>query len=144
MRGHLAMRNAIRDDFNGEAFRIADGVLARGSVTHHTRDFEGLSDPAAIVFALEGAWPFAPRIWIAWLVKLAVICHHFQVLPVSSHWRVGLRCLCAPLSLTASERTSTAGFPQVSQVSLCLRLRLLPTSPPQSFRTRSVVIVDRP
>ena len=53
MRGHLAMRNAIRDDFNGEAFRIADGVLARGSVTHHTRDFEGLSDPAAIVFALE-------------------------------------------------------------------------------------------
>ena len=47
------MGDAIRDDFNGEALRIADGLLACGSVTHHSRYFEDLRDPAAIVFALE-------------------------------------------------------------------------------------------
>lgn len=59
------MRDAIRDDVNGEAFRIADGVLARGSVAHHSRQFEGLGNPAAVVFALEfdgdSHYPMIPR-----------------------------------------------------------------------------------
>ena len=41
------------DDFVGQALRIADGLLARGSVTHHSRYFEGLRDTAAVIFALE-------------------------------------------------------------------------------------------
>ena len=52
-RGHLAMGDAIRDDFNGEALRIADGLLACGSVTHHSRYFEDFGDPAVVIFALE-------------------------------------------------------------------------------------------
>jgi hypothetical protein len=47
------MRDAIRDDLNGEALRIADGLLARGSVTHHARYLEDLRDPPAVIFAVE-------------------------------------------------------------------------------------------
>jgi hypothetical protein len=38
------MRDAVLDDFNGQALRIADGLLARGSVTHHS----GISRASAI------------------------------------------------------------------------------------------------
>jgi len=56
------MRDAIRDDFNGEAFRIADSLLARGSVAYHSGHFEGLGDPAAIVFALSSSMDFGPKV----------------------------------------------------------------------------------
>jgi len=47
------MAHSIGDDFNGQLFRVADGFLPGGAVRHHTRQFEGFGDPAAVVFSVD-------------------------------------------------------------------------------------------
>jgi hypothetical protein len=49
----LAVRDSICDHFNREAFSVADSFLASLAVRHYTRQFEGLSDPAAVFFTVQ-------------------------------------------------------------------------------------------
>jgi hypothetical protein len=45
--------DAVGNDLDREAFRIADRFIPSLAVTHYTREFENLCDPAAILFAIQ-------------------------------------------------------------------------------------------
>ena len=47
------MSDAVGNDLDREAFRIADRFIPSLAITHHTREFENLRDPAAILFAIQ-------------------------------------------------------------------------------------------
>ena len=47
------MGDAVSNDLDREAFRIADRLVPSLAVTHHARKFESLRDPATILFAIQ-------------------------------------------------------------------------------------------
>ena len=51
----LAMRNTVRDNVNRQFLGVADGFLSGVPVGHDARQFEGLRDPAAVVFPVAAS-----------------------------------------------------------------------------------------
>ena len=45
--------NAIGDHFDGQFLRISDRFLSGSPICHDTRQFEGLRNPAAVVFPVK-------------------------------------------------------------------------------------------
>lgn len=47
------VRNAVGNDLNGETLSITDRFITSLAVTHDSRKFEGVGDPAAVVLLLQ-------------------------------------------------------------------------------------------
>lgn len=52
-RCHFTVSNAVRNHLNRQPFSIADCLIARLPIAHHTRQFEGFGDPATVVFTIQ-------------------------------------------------------------------------------------------
>jgi hypothetical protein len=47
------MFDPVSDHLDGKSFGIADGFLASLPVGHHAREFQGLGNPAAVIFPVD-------------------------------------------------------------------------------------------
>ena len=61
-RWKLTVRDAVGNNFNGKAFRIADRLISGVAVAHYAWQFDGLRDPTPIFLPIKFDRQFHPFI----------------------------------------------------------------------------------